>query len=198
VSRLAARHGVKVSLRPSPYGGTTAIVLLPAELIVTADAAPPSADAESTDSTDSTEVTEAAESPVAESVVVASAAFAQPTVFRTSAPPDPSDTHAGLPRRRKAAVAPAPPVPAPVSGAAGPMEEHMGLPKRRRQASLAPQLREGPADDASFEAAEPVTDAAPQRSPEEVRSLMSAMQRGWQQGRMTSERPALSPEEDSR
>jgi hypothetical protein len=29
VSRLAARHGIKVSLRPSSYDGTTAIVLLP-------------------------------------------------------------------------------------------------------------------------------------------------------------------------
>ncbi|MFE9928797.1 nitrate- and nitrite sensing domain-containing protein [Streptomyces sp. NPDC005533] len=29
VSRLAARHGVKVHLRTSPYGGTTAVVLLP-------------------------------------------------------------------------------------------------------------------------------------------------------------------------
>ena len=27
--KLAARHGVRVSLRPSPYGGTTAIVLMP-------------------------------------------------------------------------------------------------------------------------------------------------------------------------
>ncbi|GAA3980789.1 hypothetical protein GCM10023085_73860 [Actinomadura viridis] len=34
VARLAARHGVRVSLRPSPYGGTTAIVLLPRELLV--------------------------------------------------------------------------------------------------------------------------------------------------------------------
>ncbi|NEA72058.1 sensor histidine kinase [Streptomyces sp. SID13588] len=33
VSRLAARHDVKVSLRPSPYGGTTAVVLLPTALI---------------------------------------------------------------------------------------------------------------------------------------------------------------------
>ncbi|MBE1591965.1 nitrate- and nitrite sensing domain-containing protein [Nonomuraea angiospora] len=34
VSRLAARHGIKVSLRRSPYDGTTAIVLLPASLLV--------------------------------------------------------------------------------------------------------------------------------------------------------------------
>ncbi|WP_432034130.1 nitrate- and nitrite sensing domain-containing protein [Streptomyces antibioticus] len=33
VSRLAARHGVKVHLRTSPYGGTTAVVLLPTSLL---------------------------------------------------------------------------------------------------------------------------------------------------------------------
>ncbi|WP_262705180.1 MULTISPECIES: nitrate- and nitrite sensing domain-containing protein [Streptomyces] len=33
VSRLAQRQGVRVSLQPSPYGGTTAIVLIPANLL---------------------------------------------------------------------------------------------------------------------------------------------------------------------
>ncbi|MEW9527493.1 nitrate- and nitrite sensing domain-containing protein [Microbispora sp. NPDC049125] len=33
VGRLAARHGVRVELRSSPYGGTTAIVLLPHDLL---------------------------------------------------------------------------------------------------------------------------------------------------------------------
>jgi signal transduction histidine kinase len=35
VSRLAARHGIMVSLRRSSYGGTTAIVLVPQALVVT-------------------------------------------------------------------------------------------------------------------------------------------------------------------
>ncbi|GGU99162.1 histidine kinase [Actinomadura cremea] len=34
VGRLARRHGIKVTLRTSPYGGMTAIVLLPEELVV--------------------------------------------------------------------------------------------------------------------------------------------------------------------
>ena len=34
VGQLAARHGIRVSLRESPYGGTTAIVLLPHNVIV--------------------------------------------------------------------------------------------------------------------------------------------------------------------
>ena len=41
-AKLAARHGVRVSLRQSPYGGTTAIVLMPNSIIVlvSASAAP--------------------------------------------------------------------------------------------------------------------------------------------------------------
>jgi signal transduction histidine kinase len=33
VSRLAQRQGVRVSLKPSPYGGTTAVVLIPSNLL---------------------------------------------------------------------------------------------------------------------------------------------------------------------
>ncbi|GAA3443667.1 nitrate- and nitrite sensing domain-containing protein [Planomonospora venezuelensis] len=36
VGRLAARHGIRVSLRPSPFGGVTAIVLIPGELVARA------------------------------------------------------------------------------------------------------------------------------------------------------------------
>ncbi len=34
IARLATRHGITVTLRPSPYGGTTAIVLIPHEIVV--------------------------------------------------------------------------------------------------------------------------------------------------------------------
>ncbi|MCI3151385.1 HAMP domain-containing protein [Streptomyces sp. GB4-14] len=37
ISQLAHRHGITVTLRPSPYGGTTAIVLVPHEVVVVAD-----------------------------------------------------------------------------------------------------------------------------------------------------------------
>ncbi|MET8892694.1 sensor histidine kinase [Streptomyces albogriseolus] len=37
ISQLAHRHGITVTLRPSPYGGTTAIVLLPHEVVVVTD-----------------------------------------------------------------------------------------------------------------------------------------------------------------
>ncbi|SMF38022.1 nitrate- and nitrite sensing domain-containing protein [Streptomyces sp. Amel2xC10] len=34
ISRLATRHGISVTLRPSAYGGTTALVLLPPDIVV--------------------------------------------------------------------------------------------------------------------------------------------------------------------
>jgi len=34
IARLATRHGIAVTLRPSPYGGTTAIMLLPHDIVV--------------------------------------------------------------------------------------------------------------------------------------------------------------------
>ncbi|MGW4809613.1 sensor histidine kinase, partial [Kitasatospora sp. NPDC004272] len=41
VSRLARRHGIRVHLRPSPYGGTSAVVLIPRELLAeTVESAP--------------------------------------------------------------------------------------------------------------------------------------------------------------
>jgi hypothetical protein len=36
VGKLGARHGVRVALRPSPYGGTTAVVLMPNSIVVSA------------------------------------------------------------------------------------------------------------------------------------------------------------------
>ncbi len=38
VSQLAKRHGIRVTLKASPYGGTTAILLIPRHLVVTEDA----------------------------------------------------------------------------------------------------------------------------------------------------------------
>jgi signal transduction histidine kinase len=38
VSQLASRHGIRVTLKASPYGGTAAIVFIPAHLVVTEEA----------------------------------------------------------------------------------------------------------------------------------------------------------------
>jgi signal transduction histidine kinase len=40
VARLAHRHGIGVTFRPSPYGGTTAVVLIPYEVVVRDEPAP--------------------------------------------------------------------------------------------------------------------------------------------------------------
>ncbi|WP_345566525.1 sensor histidine kinase [Nonomuraea rosea] len=116
VARLAERHGVKVLLRHSPFGGTTAIVLVPRAL-VTEQAALEAGD---------------------------------------------GDDKAALPSRtRKKALA------VVTSGT------HAGLPRRVRQAHLAPQLKEAP----------PEPEQQAERSPEEVRDLFSAFQRGTQRAR---------------
>ncbi|MEU1519355.1 nitrate- and nitrite sensing domain-containing protein [Streptomyces sp. NPDC005811] len=41
IARLATRHGIAVTLRPSPYGGVTAIVLVPHDIVVRETTAPP-------------------------------------------------------------------------------------------------------------------------------------------------------------
>jgi signal transduction histidine kinase len=49
VGKLAARHAVRVFLRPSPYGGTTAIVLMPSSMITTEAESPAGSAAGETD-----------------------------------------------------------------------------------------------------------------------------------------------------
>ncbi|MFJ9738982.1 nitrate- and nitrite sensing domain-containing protein [Streptomyces sp. NPDC101166] len=70
----------------------------------------------------------------------------------------------------------------PTGGADGPAAGADGLqgalPRRVRQASLAPQLRQGPAP----RTADRTTDPA-DRDADEVRSRMASLQRGWQRGR---------------
>jgi signal transduction histidine kinase len=60
---------------------------------------------------------------------------------------------------------------------------YKGLPRRVRQANLAPQLRSSPGEGADGTTGVPQA-AAP--SPTDVRNTLSAMQRGWQQGRSQS------------
>jgi hypothetical protein len=69
-----------------------------------------------------------------------------------------------------------------------------GLPRRVRQASIAPQLRDNPPRRRT--AAAPVPAPASGPTPAEIRQTMSALQRGWQEGRsqrMTASDPGDSP-----
>jgi hypothetical protein len=46
IARLATRHGIAVTLRSSPYGGTTAIVLIPHDIVVRETPDSPATDAD--------------------------------------------------------------------------------------------------------------------------------------------------------
>ncbi len=61
------------------------------------------------------------------------------------------------------------------------------LPRRIRQANLAPQLREE---------IEPVTAASDGRSPEELRTMLSSIQKGWLRGRSDAEQTTTHHEEE--
>jgi signal transduction histidine kinase len=60
-------------------------------------------------------------------------------------------------------------------------ESYKGLPRRVRQANLVPQLRDAPAAPGSPPASS--GDNVANRSPDDIRNALSAMQRGWQEGR---------------
>ncbi|MFL6053901.1 MAG: nitrate- and nitrite sensing domain-containing protein [Actinoallomurus sp.] len=85
---------------------------------------------------------------------------------------------------------PASPPPPASSGTAEPAAPgtRPTLPRRVRQANLAPQLREE---------VEPVTDAmSNERSPEELRTMLSSIQKGWLRGRTDAEQAATHHEEE--
>ena len=209
VGQLADRQGIKVSLRDSPFGGTTAIVLLPPGLVVPeGEAGPPAGTGaaralaglaagtgrfwplEAVINRDRASVFGLTGRPRLEAPRTETGAGPAPL-----APPGPPATAA--PEAAASAAGEATPVPAPddaaprpvtaarpgapAGGPAGP-GTHRGLPRRVRQASLAPQLR-GP--DAARAGRPPAGRAAsPPRSAEMTRSLISALQDGWQRGRV--------------
>ncbi|MUN42335.1 sensor histidine kinase [Actinomadura litoris] len=221
VGRLAERHDIQVTLRQSPYGGTTAIVLIPASLVV--EAAQP-------------EVARRATGPIEAVTAPALSASARPRadqsgVVRLVAG---TDSAAPAPAAPVPSARPEPePVPEPAADEppAAPLKDGE-LPKRRRQSHLAPQLKQRvdahlaeqdrrrpepsgtmplsapvPADarpepgGAGPGGAGPGGEAAPQdapeaddpRSPEALRSMMSAMQDGWRRGRDESAGSADEP-----
>ncbi|MEV1082517.1 ATP-binding protein [Streptomyces sp. NPDC050211] len=143
VGRLAARHGIEVTLCGSPYGGTTAVVLLPEAVLAEVDGRTP----------------EAAESgrPGASSVV------------RSAGPSEAPPSRKGREESGSGAA---------VLALRGRDRATPALPTRVRQASLAEGLRDdGPATDA------PVTDGMPDVTPDEMRAIFGAFQRGTDRGR---------------
>ncbi|MEV7324976.1 nitrate- and nitrite sensing domain-containing protein [Streptomyces sp. NPDC093970] len=183
VGRLAARHGIEVTLRESPYGGTTAVVLLPATVLAEPDAttgalsAPTAkglhslpdtdtdtdtdADMEMGMGTDSgTDLgtgtgagTEAGVSPVGAGAVGAADGPPRGPDGPALTGVRPDGTAANGPGGSRTAAAPA-------------------LPTRRRQASLAPGLR-----------AEPEPGRPRDLDADEMRAVFGAFQRGLARGR---------------
>ncbi|MFF3331803.1 nitrate- and nitrite sensing domain-containing protein [Streptomyces sp. NPDC002888] len=183
VSRLAARHGIKVHLRTSPYGGTTAVVLLPTVLLHSG--ATQRAPRQATDpqtvhaEREYARVPGAAPRQEAMSATADRPALVAPVravAETTSETPPPGVTTLRLHR---------------------PPDDSEGsddLPRRVRQASLAPQLREPrPAEPA------PVPGPAhdDQRTPELVRDRMAAYRDGWARGGGRQPGRAAIPGSDS-
>ncbi|MER5539369.1 sensor histidine kinase [Streptomyces mirabilis] len=150
VGRLAARHGIEVTLCRSPYGGTTAVVLLPDAVLAPVDPERPEPAADTDPRTLPSRTSRSSETSRASETSRKSTAVLEK---QREAP----DRHADrVPQSAPAASPPA-------------------LPTRVRQISLAPELRtEGPA-----------TDEPPERevTPEEVRAVFGAFQRGLDRGR---------------
>ncbi|MEU8177339.1 nitrate- and nitrite sensing domain-containing protein [Microbispora hainanensis] len=178
VSRLAERHGIKVSLKASPYGGTTAVVLLPRDLVIEGGEDLPEEETESglpRRGTGSRKIAlvgapEAVPEPVQE-VVPVPRAPEPPRPLQSVPPPS-------------GGADPDPGGPVPSSGFTP-----SGLPFRVPQANLAPALAEesGNADEAEDEE---------DRSPEDIRKIMGSFQSGTRRGRSEAAK-MLGDEEDN-
>ncbi|MEU1813386.1 sensor histidine kinase [Micromonospora aurantiaca (nom. illeg.)] len=192
VSRLAARHKLGVHLKASPYGGTTAVVVIPTELITNVGDST-TAPANGRQATPNGSVND--RSPESRNSVLASAglgdaggAFPEPALTsptpslgvpavyhdppRTTPPADAENGHSS-------------PASMPAKAAEGQPQKPLtpgGLPVRVRQSSLAPQLRAGSI------AIEGSADGEPTRSADHVRRMMSSYQSGSLRGRAEAER----------
>ena len=169
VSRLAARHGIKVHLRTSPYGGTTAVVLLPTALLHggAAERSPKGADTGRPAECEYARVAAAPEQDSLQALTERPAlavplqAAVEASSNGSSETPPPGVTTLRLHR---------------------PAEDSEGsddLPRRVRQAHLAPQLREQRPEERA-DVSGPRTDD--ERTPELVRDRMAAYRDGWARG----------------
>ncbi|MEV7148089.1 nitrate- and nitrite sensing domain-containing protein [Streptomyces sp. NPDC093084] len=165
VSRLAARHGIGVHLRTSPYGGTTAVVLVPKTLLHAGQAERSGRPA-----------AVIRQVPEREHARVPGADL--PPADAPAARPALAATHPARPGTHPAPEPPPPGVttlrPHRPPHDSDPRDDD--LPRRVRQASLAPQLR-----DPRAEEPEPAR-LAGERTPELVRARMTAYRDGWARG----------------
>jgi signal transduction histidine kinase len=212
VSRLAARHAIKVSLRRSVYGGTMAVVLMPFGVVVRQEEAsrlapwagrpdesgprsltgrhrlpPPAVPAGLTGPAEPT----GSAGPTGPTGPTGSGPSARNgeaewpmAPWETMPMPMPMPAEPPGPAPTPALFSPpAPPAPAPLPApAAPPPGSHLGMPIRVPQANMAPQLRDADPQ----EPQDPPEDEPwfGARSPEATRSMLTMMQQGWRRGRM--------------
>ncbi|MEV0597428.1 sensor histidine kinase [Nonomuraea cavernae] len=166
VGMLAAKHDIVVTLKPSPYGGTTAIVLVPASLV---EALPPPPI--ELPELESVSVSVVRDDPPGQNRLGQNRSAQNQQVQNPLAQHSPPA--GGLPRRVR------------VSKRGSEARSDSGLPRRTRQANLPEQLRQ-PQPVEHAELVEPV-EPVRERSPEETRALLSSLQSGWQRGRQESD-----------
>ncbi|MFG3138848.1 nitrate- and nitrite sensing domain-containing protein [Streptomyces sp. NPDC048211] len=180
VSRLAVRHRIRVQLRTSPYGGTTAVVLLPTALLQTAlppaeePAAPQKASVEREDVAERSSF-----GPGPRAVRPQNTAFPAPVaVPALESRTGPAAQVTSLRPRRAEGRDGTRPDPRPPAGEEA---EEEALPRRVRQASLVPQLREDPRPEPP-RAGGAAEDTTARRTPEQARDRMTAYRSGWVRG----------------
>ncbi|HEY6786779.1 MAG TPA: nitrate- and nitrite sensing domain-containing protein, partial [Trebonia sp.] len=175
-ARLAARHGIKVTLRQSPFGGTTAIVMLPHSVMAAEHEAGPEYEFPGP------RPVEMAELPSGRHRLGSTSQRHKGTFAPVDAVPwptlPPSAPYAAHPPRQETTQAqarPSAPPPGTPSHAGRP-----SLPQRVREASLAPQLRRRSDPGQASRREEPPPQVL---SPDEAAGRMAALQAGWQRGR---------------
>jgi signal transduction histidine kinase len=197
VSRLAVRHDIKVHLKTSPYGGTTAVVLLPTALLHdraaegspgAAHEDPPGAAHEEPRPGERSHARVPSAVPRQEPVPAPcdrpalTASVRATAQAQTTAPSRPPGAPALRLHRSPDPVPAGPPDPV-TTGPPGPQPEATGepddLPRRVRQASLAPQLRDRRPEDP---VRPPASRDDDERTPELVRDRMAAYRDGWSRG----------------
>lgn len=198
VARLAAKHDISVELRPSPYGGTRAVVLVPGPLIApSADAVPErprlGGAARRNQSPATTSGPESADLPPPVGQRGARAVLRpvpEPQEDK-GAGASPEPVLRGVPAlsttsESSAETAPEQqgerkPLPRRSGNRAGTGQGRPALPRRRRQANLAPQLRREPPREPAARGEERAE--LKERSPEQARQMMNAFSAGTRRGR---------------
>ncbi|UDM03448.1 sensor histidine kinase [Streptomyces longhuiensis] len=182
VNRLAERQQVTVTLRRSVYGGVTAVVFVPQQLLEAPHPGLRPLPQPEPEPEPEPRVSESGHAPVPDPVAVPLPAQQRPeqeSIPRREHEPEPSLAHTALHRApahdSDAVRRPAPSTLDPTTAeATSSHDSEDGLPRRVRQASLAPELR----DDENAGAGSRPAQAPAVRSPEAARATMASLRSG--------------------